>query len=119
MTGKNRLRSFPRSLPGGIRQTRLRHDAKVPAIGWDRANVAADMAVAAVLGGQKIAGPRVEAFVEEGIAHDAGILAADEHAERGANSHHASTNANCSRKARSASAGVQYCRVMPSFGPGS
>jgi hypothetical protein len=49
----------------------VRYDEQIPSIIQIVSGITADMSVAAVLGRQEIAGPRIMASIEEGIADGA------------------------------------------------
>ncbi|MET3585788.1 hypothetical protein ABID21_001897 [Pseudorhizobium tarimense] len=56
----------------------MRYHEHVPAIVEDVPGITADMPVAAILSGQKVAGPRIMPSIEEGVADSARELARDE-----------------------------------------
>jgi hypothetical protein len=57
-------------------------DQQVPAIVENVASVAGNMPVAAILGRQQVARPRIMAALQEGISDHAGKLAGDQYLHR-------------------------------------
>jgi hypothetical protein len=56
-------------------------DEEVPAVIQDVPHVALDMAVAVALGGKQVTRPRIVAFFQKRISHDAGEFTGDKHPE--------------------------------------